>query len=259
MDRDRSLTVRNLAFSRSGRRILAQINLGIRRGEIACLIGPNGSGKSTLLRCIAGALMPDSGQIQVEKQNILRIPAVERAQILSYAPQETRYSFAFTVREFVGMTHIAPTTITPHTRHFAELIEMFDLVSIADRSLLTLSGGERQRAAVARALAQETPFVLLDEPTAHLDLQHQKLLIDMLRKEAKEHHRGILLVLHDLNLASIAADCLYLLQEGIIVATGTSREVLTEQNIQSVYKTRVRILDDAGEIPTIILAHSDFT
>lgn len=244
-----------LCFGRRNRPILEEVAISLSPGEIVGLIGPNGSGKSTLLRCLAGALVPHSGNVVYGSQSLLKQGATERAKILSYSPQDTPYAFAFTVREFIGLSRDMTVPSADNERDILELLDNLDLTGLAHRSLLTLSGGERQRAAVARAIVQRTPFVFLDEPTSHLDLRHQRLLLEVLRREATEKQRGILVVLHDLNLAAAVADRLYLLQAGKIFAKGTVSEVITPEIITHVYGTNIQLLQLANEKRAVFLSY----
>ncbi|MDX1931506.1 MAG: ABC transporter ATP-binding protein [Capsulimonadales bacterium] len=240
------LEIVGLRFGRRRRTVLADVTFDLRPGEIACVIGPNGSGKSTLLRCLAGALTPAEGNLRFGGEELTRLGAEARARILSYAPQEVGYAFAYTVSEFLGLS--APDHAAP------ELLDAFDLTELLSRSLLTLSGGERQRAAITRALIRRTPFLLLDEPTAHLDLRHQRQLLVLLREEAKVRNRGVLLVLHDLNLAAALADRLHLLHDGRFLASGPPEAVLTVEHIGTAYRTAVRrFVGPTGE-PVILLS-----
>ena len=241
------LAVSNLFCRLQRRLILEGVSLRVGAGEVVVLIGPNGSGKSTLLRCIVGAYGAERGSMMVNERELPRLSASARATLLAYAPQETPVAFGFTVAELIGLS-------TPQGKEVDNaILQGLDLTNFQERSLLTLSGGERQRAGIARALVQDTPFLLLDEPTAHLDLRYQQRLLELLREEAGKG-RGVLVVLHDLNLAATVADRIYLLSGGKIAATGTPTDVLTEAIIADVYQTAVRVADGGNGRPAIFLS-----
>jgi iron complex transport system ATP-binding protein len=217
--------------------VVRRLSCEVRPGEMVGVLGPNGSGKSTLMRCLARALRPRSGAVLLDGRDLYTLSQRQAAARLSYAAQEASMSFGFTVAEAVAVGG---------TRAAGEALRLLDLERIAGRSLLTLSGGERQRTAVARALAQDTPYVLLDEPTAHLDLRHQFALLTALRGLAHDGGRGILVVLHDLNLASAYADRILLLREGELVAQGSAAQVLTPETIRFAYQTEVLLVAGHG-------------
>lgn len=216
--------------------------------SVTALIGPNGSGKSTLLRCLAGALRPRAGNVLLDGEPILRLRAARRAARLAYVPQNNPVGFDFTVRELVRLGVSANPTVLPAKsteERVARALDVLDLAPLAERSLLALSGGEQQRAAIARALAQDTPYLLLDEPTAHLDLRYQSALLDLMRRFARERGRAVLVVLHDLNHAAACADRLVLLDAGRVAAEGAPADVLTSDLLGHVYQTPVSVRPDS--------------
>lgn len=186
-------------------------------GELVGVIGPNGSGKTTLLRCLAGVIAPDQGKIQ-------RAASV-------YLPQVTPAPFAFTPRELVRLSGASQAACE------AALAEL-GLLDQIDQPLPTLSGGERQRAALARVLAQESDFLLLDEPFVHLDLPYQLDLIQALKLRLAQG-KGVVVVLHELGLAQEICDRLLLLCQGGLVADGMPEAVLTDENLKTVYGIQV--------------------
>lgn len=222
--------------------ILQDVSVSVRRGEVAALIGPNGSGKSTLLRVLGGALKPSQGRVSVGGESVYGMSARALACRLAFVPQDNPAPFAFSVAELVALgANAAEAAGAPSAdTRIENALRLFDLTDFANRSLTNLSGGERQRAALARAWAQNTPFVLLDEPTAHLDLRHQSLLLQAVQHAAREENRAVLLVLHDLNLAQSCADSFVLLERGRVVARGTAGDVLIPRVLEPVYQTPVR-------------------
>ncbi len=222
--------------------ILHEVSVFVRRGEVAALIGPNGSGKSTLLRVLGGALKPFGGHVTVSGESVYKMSARTLARSVAFVPQDNPAPFAFTVEELIalGANAAEPSGAPPADARIENALRLFDLLDFAGRSLTNLSGGERQRAALARAWAQNTPFVLLDEPTAHLDLRHQSLLIQAVQHAARVEQRAVLLVLHDLNLAHDCADQFFLLDRGRVVARGAAGDVLIPPVLEPVYQTSVR-------------------
>lgn len=241
------LICHDLSFAYRRRAVLRDINLAAAAGQVTALVGPNGSGKSTLLRCIAGALRSDVGRITFNDTNLLRLSARERSRLIAYVPQNNLAPFAFTVAELVGLGSAVSRTLPPEShkqsdgqRRVQAALEQMELGGYEHRALPTLSGGEQQRAAVARALAQETPCLLLDEPTAHLDVRHQTRLLQTARHAARNENRVVLVVLHDLNLAALWADNVAVLHQGRIVAQGTTDSVLLPAVLEPVYQIAFR-------------------
>lgn len=222
--------------------ILRGVSLRVERGTITALLGPNGSGKTTLVRVFARVLRPFSGQCLLDGQPYEQIPPTRFAQCVAYAPQETPPDMGFTVAELVMMGRY------PHQKGFfgtsardraivQQALAFAGIETLANRTLTALSGGERQRVNLARALAQEASYLLLDEPTAHLDLRHQVQILHALRQHAQSQDKGVLLVLHDLNLASAYADKVVLMSEGQIVAQGAPDSVFQPEVLEQVYHT----------------------
>ena len=226
--------------------VLENVSVTVEPGRVTALIGPNAGGKSTLLRCLARAHPPASGRVSIGPDDLYRLPAREAARRIAYVPQDNPMPFAFTVAELIMLgADAAPVgDHADRSRRISEAVALFDLEPLAERSLLTLSGGERQRAALARAFAQNTPFLLLDEPTLHLDLRHQAALLRAVRTAAREKGQAVLLVLHDINQAAAAADTLLLLHGGRIAASGEPATVLSAERLSEAYQTSVLIRDD---------------
>ena len=237
-----SLVARDLWAGYRRDTVVRAVSCTITPGQMTAVIGPNGSGKSTLVRCLARALPPRRGAVLLDGADLYALSPRKTAAYLAYAPQETAIGFDFTVRELVALgAERAATPTPPLAERVMQALRTLDLEPLAGRSLLTLSGGERQRAAIARALAQSTPYLLLDEPTAHLDLRHQIQLLHLLRRAAREQGRAVLVVLHDLNQAAGYADTLLLLQHGQILAQGAPPAVLTPEQLGQVYQTPVYV------------------
>lgn len=240
------LQIKNLSVNYNGTHILQDLNCRVKHGKITALIGPNGAGKTTLIRTLSGVLSPSHGQVLLEKTDLLILPPSELAKHIAVVPQVRQVPPGFSVRQIVtiGRTpHIHWLgSISPQDEeivHKALTQTMTDQFS--DRLASELSAGEQQRVFLARALAQDTPILLLDEPTAHLDLKYQAEFLALLRSLVKSKHITALAALHDLNLAALAADHIILLSKGRIACQGTPREVLQQAILQEVFETRVKV------------------
>jgi iron complex transport system ATP-binding protein len=236
-----------------GRRAVEAVDLAVPTGELLALVGPNGAGKSTLLSALAGERHPDAGRVLVGDRPVDGFEPLELARIRSVLTQDNAVSFPFRVAEVVEMGR-SPWARTPAREldeaAIREALERTDVAHLVERRFTELSGGERARVSLARVLAQDTPVVLLDEPTAALDLRHQEDVLRIARELAREG-RTVVVVLHDLSLAGAYADRVALLEHGRLRALGTPVEVLTEQLVSEVYQLSVEVLVRGGR-PLII-------
>ena len=243
------LTINNITFSYNGSPVLEDVTRKIPDGEFAAIVGPNGSGKSTLLRCIDGILKPGKGGVFVENDNIHHYNRHERAKTFGYVPQESRNTPPATVFDTVlmGRKPYIGWRIREKDRNItASIIKQLDMEDIAMRDVNKLSGGQRQRVFIARALAQQPNILLLDEPTANLDLRHQLEVLQLLQNVSKDNITT-LVAIHDLNLAAQYCSAFIMLKEGKIFASG-GKEILTQKNIESLYDIRVNIFKNNGNI-----------
>ena len=235
--------------------ILDDVSLEVGHGRVLALVGPNGAGKSTLLGVLAGDVAPSSGAVALDGRPIAERAALELARVRAVLLQSNAVAFAFTGRQVVEMGR-APWLGTPRADDDERAIDAAlgeaDATAFADRPFPTLSGGERARISLARVLAQDTPVLLLDEPTAALDLGHQEDVLRIARRLAADG-RAVVAVLHDLSLAGAYADDIAMLDRGRLVAHGSPAEVLTETRIEQVYRTPVRILPDPDTGRPIVL------
>ena len=241
------LDIQNLSVDYGGRTILHDISLSIAPGQILAVIGPNGAGKSTLVRAVSGVVPAQRGKITIGGRPLHALSPHERARRLAVVPQ---------ARQLPGMFTVYDTILLGRTPYLGWLgqsgaqdheqvrwaLERADLVHLAGRKVGELSGGEQQRILLARALAQAAPVLLLDEPTTHLDLQHQASLLNLLRELATEKNLAVLIVLHDLNLAGLYADRVALLVDGRIRASGAPAEVLTSGILTSVFQMPIEVM-----------------
>lgn len=235
--------------------ILADVTLEVGYGRVLALVGPNGAGKSTLLGVLAGDIAPTEGAVALDDRDLADWSVRELSHQRSVLLQSNAVAFSFTGRQVVEMGR-APWLGTPRAdddeNAIAAALEETDAIAFADRPFPTLSGGERARVSLARVLAQDTPVLLLDEPTASLDIGHQE---DVLRVARRLAGRGcaVVAVLHDLSLAAAYADDLAMLHHGRLVAHGTPAEVLTAERVEEVYRTPVRILADPDTGRPVVL------
>ena len=230
--------------ARSGRTVLRDVSLTVSAGEVVAVVGPNGAGKSTLVSVLAGDLAPVSGTVTVDGRPVGRWRPKELALRRSVLPQHTAVAFPFTVAQVVAMGR-APWARTASAAEdedaIAEAMAVTEVTGFAGRTFGTLSGGERARVALARVLAQRTPVLLLDEPTAALDLRHQDLVLSVAAARAAAGC-GVLAVLHDLNLAAAYADRVAVVADGRLRACGPPGEVLTGDLLTEVYHREVEVM-----------------
>jgi iron complex transport system ATP-binding protein len=243
-----SLAGSDLTIGYSDRVVGRGLNVALKQGEVLALLGPNGGGKTTLLKTLLGLLRPRAGAVTIGGRMLALISLRERAKLIAYVPQLHVPTFAFTVETVVLMGRTAHGNLLsrPSAQDrtvAARVLEQFGIGHLALRSYTMISGGERQLVLLARALAQEPQFVVLDEPTASLDFGNQGKVMREIRALAGMGH-GVLFTTHDPNHALRAADRAYLLRAGERIAEGTVREVLTRAQLESLYGTRVEQLTD---------------
>ncbi|MBW1678553.1 MAG: ABC transporter ATP-binding protein [Deltaproteobacteria bacterium] len=227
------------------------------------IIGPNGSGKTTLLRAITKVLKPQRGEVLFEEKNIWRMEFKELAQKMAFVSQTPQVGLNMTVEEFVLLGRIPYFRRFQflETRHDEEIARkamvLTDIFELRKRFIGELSGGERQLTVIACALAQEPKLILLDEPTAHLDIAHQVGILDLIKRLNREKGLMVIIVLHDLNLASEYCNRLLLVDNGRIHKIGTPQEVLTYQVIEEVYKTTVIVRENPISLKPYVFVVSE--
>jgi len=241
------LGIQSLTVGYGARTVLKDISLSVAKGEVMALIGPNGSGKTTLIRAVSGVLDLRLGQVLVDGKDVKHLSPAQRAARMAVVPQARNLPESFTVYQTVllGRTPYLSWLGHPGEKDFARLewaLERTDTKMLADRLIGELSGGEQQRVLLARALAQDTPILLLDEPTAHLDINHQARLLNLVQELAREQSLAILMALHDLNLVALYADRVALLVNGSVAALGNPKEVLTPDTLALAYGIHLKVI-----------------
>lgn len=247
------LEARDLTVSYDRRMAVANVTLTLEAGKITAIIGPNGAGKSTLLRTLNGQLRPSSGAILLDGQPLEQLNRRSISRRIAVVAQEAELRFPVTVLEFVLGGRFAWATNsgwgweTERDVQVAQaVLEETELSELSGRLMNELSGGERQRALMARALATEAPILLLDEPTANLDLSHQATLLALVRVRCDQHRASALVVTHDINLAAQFADNILLMKDGKTVHSGPPEEVLKPPILRDVFE--VEVLVDAHPV-----------
>jgi iron complex transport system ATP-binding protein len=245
-----AVELRRVSVALDGRPVLRELSLRIPGGSRLGLIGPNGSGKTTLLRAIAG-LVGHQGEIRLGDAAGRSLSRRELARRIALVPQNPTVPAGFTVTDYVllGRTPYIPHLGTESRRDLeivGSVLDQLDLTGLAARRLDSLSGGERQRAVLARALAQQAPVLLLDEPTTGLDVGHQQQVLELVDSLRDDLELTVVSAMHDLTLAGQFADHLVLLDGGRVAADGPARTVLTERVISRHYHASVRVLEDPG-------------
>ncbi len=235
-----NIEVHGLKLTYGAQPVLEDTTFTVERGDSVALLGANGAGKSTLLRCISRILKPTAGHILLDDQEIARLDSKEAARMMAVVPQETAADFDFSVEDIVMMGRF------PYLKRFQKedqndreivrrSMEMTGVTHLADRSIATLSGGEKQRVIMARAVCQQPQALLLDEPTANLDIGYQSMLLELAARLNREQKVTVIAAIHDINLAVHHFNRFILLAGGRVMAAGRAEEVITPENIQKSY------------------------
>lgn len=234
--------------------VLGPVSGSIQAGGITALIGPNGAGKSTLLSIIGRLLTPDTGSVSVGGLDVAAAKSRDLAKVLSVLRQDNHVTARLRVRELVGFgrfPHTQGRLTADDQRHIDSALDFLNLTDLSDRFLDELSGGQRQRAFVAMVLAQDTEYVLLDEPLNNLDLKHAVLMMKQLRRAADELGKTIVVVIHDINMAAAYADRMIALRDGLICHTGTAEEIMSDEILTDVFDTPITVHELEGR-PTAV-------
>lgn len=251
-----------LVYQVEGKIILDQISVEMRSGEMLAVLGPNGAGKSSLLKCLSGDIPSVFDQVTINGQLLSKLSAAEMARIRAVMPQTVHLDFPFLVHEVVEMALSQEVKHSERRLLVKQALKRFDVDNLIDRSYLTLSGGEQQRVQLSRVLAQllsqpnnrSSKILFLDECTSSLDLAHQHQVFQVVCDLIEEFQLSVLVILHDLNLASQYADRLVLMKSGEIVCQGEVSTVLTEHLIDEVYGFKSQVIKHPRGWPLVIPA-----
>ena len=238
----------------SKRTILQGVSVAVERGEILALVGPNGAGKSTLLGTLAGDIRPEAGAVSFDGEPIDSLKSKDLARRRGLLLQSNQVSFPFPVGHVVEMGR-NPWSGTDESERDDEVVswamEQVEVSDLRHRRFNELSGGERARVSLARVLAQDTELLLLDEPTAALDLHHQNRVLSLIRQRAKDN-RGVVVVAHDLSLAAALADRVGVVVDGRMLAVGTVQEVMNQELLSEAYQVPIHVLPGPDGLPIIV-------
>ena len=243
------LKVHGLFFRYKNVTVLKDVGIELNKGEVLSIVGPNGAGKTTLLKCIVQIVKPDNGAILIDGKDASRMKRLDLARSIGYVPQSSPSKFPITVFDAVLMgrrPYIAWKPSQKDLEVVAALLRSMGLEDMALRDYDQLSGGQKQKVLLARAFAQDTDYLLLDEPTSNLDLRHQMEVMEMISGMVKRKGAAAMLAMHDLNLASRFSDTIVMLNAGKIFCTGEPSQVITVENIKSVYGVEARKNRNSG-------------
>ena len=252
------LKVKGLEFGYTSMPVLADVCLELAQSEMLGIVGPNGAGKSTLIRCINRILNPQRGRILLDENDIKKMDRIGLARKMGYIPQTASQIFPTTVFDAILMgrrPHIGWRSSEEDNEKVLDVLELLDIEDLAMRDIKELSGGQQQRVFIARALAQEPEVLLLDEPTSNLDIRHQLEVMEIIKDLVVKEGISAIMAIHDLNLASKYTDRVIIMKEGKIFDAGSPSNVLTPENIRSVYGVEAEVIsrvDSNGGRPYIV-------
>ncbi len=256
----RQLSGIELRLSYQGPPVIEGLTIDLPIGQITVIVGPNGCGKSTLLRAFARVLIPDDGKVILHGEQIRNMPTRDVARELGLLPQNQRSPDSIVVKDLIRRGRY------PHQRLFDQwskkdqdavnkALEITGLENFSERPVDELSGGQRQRVWIAMVLAQDTPIMLLDEPTTHLDMAHQIEILELLNKLSAEEKRTVVMVLHDINLAARYAANLVAMRDGSVICSGCPNEIVTSEMVQSVFNVQAVVISDPVTDSPLVIPH----
>ncbi|WP_054950378.1 iron ABC transporter ATP-binding protein [Numidum massiliense] len=238
--------VKNVSKTYGNKKVVDDVSVRIAKGKITSFIGPNGAGKSTLLAMISRLISCDEGEIFIEGREVGQCKSNELARKISILKQSNHIALRLTVRELVsfGRFPYSQGRLTQEDwQYVAEAIHYMGLEDIQEKYIDQLSGGQRQRAYIAMVIAQDTEYILLDEPLNNLDMKHSVQIMKILRKLADELDKTILIVLHDINFASVYSDYIVALREGKVVREGATEEIINQAALKEIYDMDIHVRD----------------
>lgn len=258
---EKMIEMSGVSFSYNGSKVLSGLSLAVNKKEMVGLAGPNGSGKTTIIRILSRVLAPLEGEVKIAGVDITELARKELARLVAVVPQGSSVAFPFTVFQVVLMgraPHLNPLSLEGEEdiEIAKEVIDLTGLTGFENRYLRELSGGEKQRVMIARALAQKPKILLMDEPTAYLDLKSQEDLFTMLERLIEQFAMTVLVVSHDITLLALSVSKLMFLKGGAIYKSGSPQDVVTEKNLLDVFGTPAQIIRREHEnLPPIVLPH----
>ncbi|MGL4739228.1 MAG: ABC transporter ATP-binding protein [Sarcina sp.] len=241
------LELKNISFSYGKKQILKNVEFSANKGEFVSIIGPNGSGKTTLLKCINKINNPSEGEIIIDGEDVLKIRLEKIAKKVAYVPQMLNESYEVNVTDIIMLGRKPYITWSVRDEDMdivTNIMNEMDILHLADKNFSELSGGQKQKVLIARALVQETPVYILDEPISFLDIKNQLEVLGKAKRFAKDGGKTVVVVLHDLNMAMAYSDKILLMKSGEKISYGTPKEVLTKENIKNVYGIDVEIYNN---------------
>jgi len=263
LSEDTGLRAASASYAYDGDVVVHEVSFGLQPGAMVAIAGPNGSGKTTLLKMLSGIYQPMGGEVYLDGMQLSNVPARRLACRVAVVTRHIDPKLMFSVAEIVAMGRTPYIALLgspgSHDRHaIREALAFCELEHLAHRRFGELSGGEQQRVMLAMALAQEADYLLLDEPTVHLDLHHQYELLELLCKLRTNRHTGIAAVMHDLNLASLYFDRLALMQAGRLVADADAAEILRRPECLSVFQAPLSVVaHPRSGVPQVLLERSN--
>jgi iron complex transport system ATP-binding protein len=249
-----NLHVNDLEFGYTNELVLDGVSFDVKPGECVSILGPNGTGKSTLIKCINGLLDPRNGEIEVNGKNIKNMPRIEMSKIFGYVPQSNASLFPLKVFDMVLLGRRPHLSWRSSKNDFDMVLKALKILNIEDLAMKNyneISGGQQQKVIIARAVAQETKVLLLDEPISNLDIKHQLEVMELIKMLSEKHQISTIMIIHDLNIAARYSDKIIMMNKGKVVVSGEPEKVLTPDNIIKVY----RVLAEVGVVkdkPSII-------
>ena len=242
-----NISVNSVSQKYGSHAVLKNISFEAKSGEVPALLGPNGSGKSTLIKTIADILTPASGSITIDGIDVQKIDPIDRAKMIGYVPQYFHYTPFTTVLDtvLIGRRPYMSWSVSNNDLEVVDnALSTMNITDLSDRFVNELSGGQRQRVFIARALAQDPSFFLFDEPTSSLDLRHQLETVSTMRGIVQKERSGMIIALHDLNLALRYTDKVLLLKDGAMYDYGTPSKVLTTESVREVYGVHAEFVEN---------------
>ena len=238
------IQVRELSKFYGKKAVVEKVSVNIHRGKITSFIGPNGAGKSTLLSMVSRLLDADTGEVLVDKNNVKQMKSNEFSKRVSILKQSNFMNVRLTIRELVSFgrfPHSRGRLTAEDLRFVNQAMEYMDLMDMQDDYLDELSGGQRQRAFIAMVIAQDTDYILLDEPLNNLDMKHSVQIMKILRRLVDDLGKTVVIVLHDINFASVYSDRIVALKEGRVVKDGPTNEIITSDSLKEIYDMDIPI------------------